>query len=57
MQKAPSFVSPLIVGGATAPTGAARQDAQLVRQNLSQPQPSEEQQFSERGGDPCRCKR
>ena len=35
MQKAPSFVSPLIVGGATAPTGAARQDAQLVRQNLS----------------------
>jgi ubiquinone/menaquinone biosynthesis C-methylase UbiE len=35
MAKAPSFVSPLIVGSATAPTGAARQDAQLVRQGLS----------------------
>ena len=33
MAKAPSFVSPLIVGGATAPAGAARQDAQLARQN------------------------
>ena len=35
MQKAPSFVSPLIVGSVTAPTGAARRDAQLVRQDLS----------------------
>ena len=35
MAKAPSFVSPLIVGGATAPIGAARRDAQFVRQGLS----------------------
>jgi ubiquinone/menaquinone biosynthesis C-methylase UbiE len=35
MAKAPSFVSPLIAGSATAPTGAARQDAQFVRQGLS----------------------
>jgi ubiquinone/menaquinone biosynthesis C-methylase UbiE len=35
MAKAPSFVSPLIVGSATAPTGTARQDAQFVRQGLS----------------------
>jgi ubiquinone/menaquinone biosynthesis C-methylase UbiE len=35
MAKAPSFVSPLIVGSATAPSGAARQDAQFVRQGLS----------------------
>ena len=57
MAKAPSFVSPLIVGGATAPTSAARQDAPLVRQGLSWPPPPEEQKFAERGGDPCRCKR
>jgi ubiquinone/menaquinone biosynthesis C-methylase UbiE len=35
MPKAPSFVGPLIVGGATAPTGAARRDAQFVRQGPS----------------------
>jgi ubiquinone/menaquinone biosynthesis C-methylase UbiE len=35
MAKAPSFVSPLIVGSAAAPTGAARRDAQFVRQGLS----------------------
>ena len=35
MAKAPSFVSPLIVGSATAPIGAARHDAQFVRQGLS----------------------
>src|SRR5512132_1155121 len=35
MAKAPSFASPLIVGSATAPSGAARQDAQFVRQGLS----------------------
>jgi ubiquinone/menaquinone biosynthesis C-methylase UbiE len=35
MAKAPSFVSPLIVGSATAPTSAARQDAQFARQGLS----------------------
>ena len=35
LYKAPSFVSPLIVGSATAPTGAARRDAQFVRQGLS----------------------
>ena len=35
MAKAPSFVSPLIVGSATAPTSAARRDAQFVRQGLS----------------------
>ena len=33
--KAPSFVRPLIVGSATAPIGAASQDAQFVRQGLS----------------------
>jgi ubiquinone/menaquinone biosynthesis C-methylase UbiE len=35
MQKAPSFVSPLIVGSATATAGAARRDARFVRQDLS----------------------
>jgi ubiquinone/menaquinone biosynthesis C-methylase UbiE len=35
MQKAPSFVSPLIVGSVTAPTATARRDAQFVRQALS----------------------
>jgi ubiquinone/menaquinone biosynthesis C-methylase UbiE len=35
MPKAPSFVSPLIVGSATAPAGAARRDAQLARQDLA----------------------
>jgi hypothetical protein len=35
MAKAPSFVSPLIVGSAMAPTGAARQDAQFARQGQS----------------------
>src|SRR5262245_2014837 len=35
LYKAPSFVSPLIVGRATAPTGATHRDAQLVRQDLS----------------------
>jgi ubiquinone/menaquinone biosynthesis C-methylase UbiE len=35
LHKAPSFVSPLIVGRATAPADAARRDAQLVRQDLS----------------------
>jgi ubiquinone/menaquinone biosynthesis C-methylase UbiE len=35
LHKAPSFVSPLIVGRATAPAGAAHPDAQLVRQDLS----------------------
>jgi ubiquinone/menaquinone biosynthesis C-methylase UbiE len=35
LHKAPSFVSPLIVGRATAPAGAAHRDAQLVRQDLS----------------------
>ena len=35
LAKAPSFVSPLIVGSATAPTGAARRDAQFVRQGPS----------------------
>ena len=35
MAKAPSFVSPLIAGSVTAPTGAGRRDAQLVRQDLS----------------------
>jgi hypothetical protein len=35
LHKAPSFVSPLIVGRATAPADAAHRDAQLVRQDLS----------------------
>ena len=35
MPKAPSFVSPLIVGSATAPTGAVRRDAQFARQDLA----------------------
>ena len=35
MPKAPSFVSPLIAGRATAPAGAARQHARLVRQDLA----------------------
>jgi ubiquinone/menaquinone biosynthesis C-methylase UbiE len=35
MPKAPSFVSPLVVGSATAPIGATRRDAQLVRQDVS----------------------
>jgi ubiquinone/menaquinone biosynthesis C-methylase UbiE len=35
LHKAPSFVSPLIAGRAAAPTGAARRDAQLVRQDMS----------------------
>ncbi|HEY1344022.1 MAG TPA: methyltransferase domain-containing protein [Streptosporangiaceae bacterium] len=35
LHKAPSFVSPLIVGRATAPAGAAHRDAQLDRQDLS----------------------
>jgi ubiquinone/menaquinone biosynthesis C-methylase UbiE len=35
MHKAPSFVSPLIVGRATAPAGAAHPDAQLARQDLA----------------------
>jgi hypothetical protein len=35
LHKAPSFVSPLIVGHVTAPAGAAHRDAQLVRQDLS----------------------
>jgi ubiquinone/menaquinone biosynthesis C-methylase UbiE len=35
LHKAPSFVSPLIAGRATVPTGAARRDAQLVRQDMS----------------------
>jgi hypothetical protein len=35
LYKAPSFVSPLIVGRATAPADAAHRDAQLVRQDLS----------------------
>ena len=35
MAKAPSFVSPLIVGSATAPAGAVRQAAQLARQDLA----------------------
>ena len=33
--KAPSFASPLIVGRATAPVGAAHADAQMIRHNLS----------------------
>ena len=35
MPKAPSFVSPLIVGTATAPAGAGRQNAQFARQGLA----------------------
>jgi len=35
LYKAPSFVSPLVVGHATAPVGATGQDGQLVRHNLS----------------------
>ena len=35
LYKAPSFVSPLLVGRATAPVGATGQDGQLVRHNLS----------------------
>jgi SAM-dependent methyltransferase len=35
LHKAPSFASPLIVGRATAPTGTARQDAELVRHHPS----------------------
>jgi ubiquinone/menaquinone biosynthesis C-methylase UbiE len=35
MPKAPSFVSPLIVGTATAPAGAVRQNAQFARQHLA----------------------
>jgi len=35
LHNAPSFVGPLIVGSATAPAGAARRDAQLVRQDRS----------------------
>jgi ubiquinone/menaquinone biosynthesis C-methylase UbiE len=35
MAKAPSFVSPLIVGTATAPAGAGRQNAQFARQGLA----------------------
>ena len=35
MAKAPSFVSPLIVGTATAPAGAGRQNAQFARQSLA----------------------
>jgi hypothetical protein len=35
LHKAPSFVRPLIAGRATAPAGAARRDAQLVRQDMS----------------------
>ena len=35
LYKAPSFVSPLIVGRATAPAGAAHPDAQLARQDLA----------------------
>ena len=35
LHKAPSFASPLIVGSATAPVGAARPDAQLARQDLA----------------------
>jgi ubiquinone/menaquinone biosynthesis C-methylase UbiE len=35
MPKAPSFVSPLIVGSATAPAGAGRRTAQFARQNLA----------------------
>ncbi len=35
MAKAPSFVSPLIVGSATAPAGAGRRDAQFARQDLA----------------------
>jgi ubiquinone/menaquinone biosynthesis C-methylase UbiE len=35
LHKAPSFVSPLIAGRATAPSGAGRQDAQLIRQDMS----------------------
>ena len=37
MAKAPSFVSPLIVGSVTAPAGAARRDAHLVRQDVADP--------------------
>jgi len=35
MAKAPSFVSPLIVGTATTPAGAGRQNAQFARQSLA----------------------
>jgi ubiquinone/menaquinone biosynthesis C-methylase UbiE len=35
LHKAPSFVSPLIVGRATAPAGAAHPDAQFARQDLA----------------------
>ena len=35
LYKAPSFVSPLIVGSATAPVGAAHPDAQFARQELA----------------------
>jgi len=35
MPKAPSFVSPLIVGTAPAPAGAGRQNAQFARQGLA----------------------
>jgi len=35
LHKAPSFASPLIVGSATAPVGAAHPDAQLARQDLA----------------------
>ena len=35
MPKAPPFVSPLVVGSATAPVAAASTDAELVRQHLS----------------------
>jgi ubiquinone/menaquinone biosynthesis C-methylase UbiE len=35
MPKAPSFVSPLIVGTALAPAGAGRQNAQFARQGLA----------------------
>ena len=35
MAKAPSFVSPLIVGIATAPAGAVRRDTQFARQDLA----------------------
>ena len=35
MPKAPSFVSPLIVGTATAPAGAGRHGAQFARQHLA----------------------
>ena len=35
MPKAPSFVSPLIVGSATAPVGSVRPNAQFARQGLA----------------------